>query len=98
MDAIERYVRLCGEVGHLTENLTGTSIVDAYFGPEELDPKNQQSDTDTETLVNEMGFLADLIRDEVDSELRSLYLVGEIEALQILVRWLAGEHFLCRFG
>jgi len=91
MDAIERYVRLCGEVGHLTENLTGTSIVDAYFGPEELDPKNQQSDTDTETLVNEMGFLADLIRDEVDSELRSLYLVGEIEALQILVRWLAGE-------
>jgi hypothetical protein len=91
MDAIERYVRLCGEVGHLTKSLTGTSVVDAYFGPEELAPKNQQSDTDTETLVNEMESLADLIRDEVDSELRSLYLVGEIESLQILVRWLAGE-------
>ncbi len=69
MDAIERYVRLCGEVGHLTERLTGISIVDAYFGPDELAPKNQQCDTDTTTLVNEMESLADLIRDEVDSEL-----------------------------
>ena len=34
---------------------------------------------------------ADLIRDEVDSELRSLYLVGEIESLRVLVRWLAEE-------
>jgi hypothetical protein len=92
MDAIERYVRLCGEVGHLTERLTGISIVDAYFGPDELAPKNQQSDKDPVTLVNEMESLADLIRDEVDSELRSLYLVGEIEALQLLVRWLTGEN------
>ena len=91
MDVIEQYVRLCGEVGHLTESLTGISIVDAYFGPEELAPKNQQSDKDPVTLVNEMESLADLIRDEVDSDLRSLYLVGEIESLQILVRWLAGE-------
>ncbi len=91
MDAIERYVRLCGEVGHFTESLTGISIVDAYFGPDELAPKNQQSDKGPVALVNEMESLADLIRDEVDSELRSLFLVGEIESLQILVRWLAGE-------
>jgi hypothetical protein len=91
MDAIEQYVRLCGKIGHFTESLTGISIVDAYFGPEELAPKNQQSDKDPVALVNEMESLADLIRDEVDSELRSLYLVGEIESLQILVRWLAGE-------
>ena len=90
MDAIERYVRLCGAVGHLTESLTGISIVDAYFGPDELAPKNQESDKDPVTLVNEMESLADLIRDEVDSELRSIYLVGEIKALRLLVRWLAG--------
>ncbi|MGY5861067.1 MAG: hypothetical protein RTU09_01640 [Candidatus Thorarchaeota archaeon] len=91
MDAIEQYVRLCGEIGHFTESLTGTSIVDAYFGPEELAPKNQQSDSEAEILVNKMGSLVDQIRDEVDSELRSIYLVGELEALRILVRWLAGE-------
>ena len=44
MDVSERYVRLCGEVSNFTKAKTGVSFVDAYIGPENLDPDKQSKD------------------------------------------------------
>ena len=30
------YLKLLGHIGTFTRNVTGTSVVDAYFGPENL--------------------------------------------------------------
>jgi len=87
---VESYVRLCGEVGNLSERLTGVSIVDAYYGPEQLTPQKQRSDREPEALLHELDILIDSILDGITSDLRRKYLLGETSSLQAVVRWLGG--------
>ncbi|MGQ4910698.1 MAG: hypothetical protein ACP6KW_00880 [Candidatus Thorarchaeota archaeon] len=87
----EEFVRLCGEVGAFTKSVTGTSIVDAYFGPEEFDPARAQFDGNVLSLVGRLSSVVDRIRDEVSDELRRDYLIGETESLIVVMRWLSGE-------
>jgi hypothetical protein len=85
------FVRLCGEVGNLSKRVTGLSIVDAYYGPEELAPDRQAENRKSETILQDLSVLSDNIKDEIEQPLRSMYLTTEIHSLQSVVRWMTGE-------
>ena len=61
MNPFERYVQLCGEIGHYTECITGANLVDAYTGPDKFSPEGQKRDCDAPTLLHEIGILHDRI-------------------------------------
>ncbi len=94
MNPFERYVQLCGEIGHYTECITGANLVDAYTGPDKFSPEGQKRDCDAPTLLHEIGILHDRISAEVDDELRQQYLLGELDSFWTTVRWLSGEPML----
>ncbi|MGY5863011.1 MAG: hypothetical protein RTV41_00260 [Candidatus Thorarchaeota archaeon] len=88
MNAAERFVKVCGEVGNFTERLTGVSVVDAYTGPEELHPKKQIKDRTPSDIVHEIQQTFDAVRDEIDDTLRFEYMMGELHSLNVVVDWL----------
>lgn len=90
MKVSEEFVKVCGEIGAFTKQKTGISVVDAYFGPEELHPEKQRFDEDVDSLLIRIASLADRIRDEVADELRQEYMIGEITSLRFVVDWLRG--------
>ncbi|MEM4735900.1 MAG: hypothetical protein QXS20_09325 [Candidatus Thorarchaeota archaeon] len=87
----DQYVELCGAVGSLTRQLTGTSIIDAYFGPEHLLHCAYHDAPDPQSLVFKLAELGDRIRADVDSPLRREFLSGEVRSLETLVRWLTSD-------
>jgi len=91
MDVSESYVRLCGEVSHYTKELTGTSLVDAYFGPTHLSPEHQTKNRSPEELVHSINKLIDRIGDEINQQLRIDHLIGECESLGAVIEWLDGK-------
>jgi hypothetical protein len=94
MDPFERYVQLCGEIGHYTECITGANLVDAYTGPPELSPERQKKDCDAKTLLHELGELHDQVSEEVEDDLRQQYLLGELDSFWTTMRWLSGVPLL----
>ncbi|MHA2395146.1 MAG: hypothetical protein ACXAC0_00435 [Candidatus Thorarchaeota archaeon] len=91
MNAAERFVKVCGEIGNYTEKLTGVSVVDAYFGPEEFHPKKRSTEKTEIDLVHEIHQTFDALRDEIDDPLRLDFMMGELHSLNIVVDWLAGK-------
>jgi len=91
MEVDREFVKLCGEVGNLTEAVTGVSIVDAYYGPDDLAPAQQSKDRKPEVLIHELSALSDRIKSEIDQPLRSKYLISEINSLISITRWMSGE-------
>ena len=91
MDIGEKYVRLCGEVSNYTKEITGTSFVDAYFGPEKLAPEHQSSKKRPDDLVTEITELVDSINDETTNSLRAQHLLGECQSMKVVVEWLNGK-------
>lgn len=85
------YVRICGEVSHLTNQKTGTSFVDAYFGPEALNPEYQSTNRSPQELVDEIKELIDSIEQVINNPLRAAHLIGECQSMQIVVEWLDGR-------
>jgi len=91
MKAAERFAKICGEIGNYTEKLTGVSVVDAYTGPKEFDPKKQSKEKSPTDLVHEIHQTFDLVRDEIDDSLRLEYIMGELHSLNVVVDWLSGS-------
>ena len=91
MDVSERYVRLCGEVSNFTMVKTGVSFVDAYIGPENLDPEKQSKDKTPEELVSGIQELMDQVKGDVDIPLRAEHLLGECRSMIVTVDWLSGR-------
>jgi hypothetical protein len=91
MNAAERFVKVCGEIGNYTEKLTGVSVVDAYFGPEDFHPKTMSTKKTEKDLVHEIHQAFDALRDEIDDPLRLDFMMGELHSLNIVVDWLAGK-------
>jgi len=91
MDVSERYVRLCGEVSNFTKAKTGVSFVDAYIGPENLDPEKQSKNRAPEEFVHDIQELVDQVKGDVDTPLRSEHLVGECRSMVVTVEWLNGK-------
>ncbi|MHA2003355.1 MAG: hypothetical protein ACW975_06550 [Candidatus Thorarchaeota archaeon] len=91
MDVGREFTRICGEVGNLSEAVTGISIVDAYYGPPELAPARQAKDRAPEAILHELSEIADLIEDEINQPLRLKYLVTELHSFQSVIKWMTGE-------
>ncbi len=91
MNAAERFVKVCGEIGNFTEKITGVSVVDAYFGPEDIHPKKLSKEKTALDLVHDIHQTFDSLRDEVDDTLRLEYMMGELHSLNVVVDWLAGK-------
>ncbi len=89
----EKFVSLCGQVGHLTESITGVNLVDAYFGPDHLAPQKQPKDRTPADLLHDLDSLREEVDDEVRPTLRCKSLVGEISSLANVVRWLTEPDF-----
>ena len=66
MNAAERFVKICGEIGNYTEKKTGVSVVDAYTGPEEFHPKKQSNEKTPAELVHAIHQTFDKLRDEIE--------------------------------
>ncbi|MFW9959115.1 MAG: hypothetical protein ACFFCT_13675 [Candidatus Odinarchaeota archaeon] len=88
MEVSERYVRLCGEVSNFTKEKTGTSFVDAYFGPEYLDPERQSKEKHPDELVHQIGELVDSVKQDIDSPIRAKHLIGDCLSMKLVVEWL----------
>ena len=91
MNAAERFVKVCGEVGNYTERLTGVSVVDAYTGPDELHPKKQSKDKAPSDIVQDILQTFDAMRDEIEDPLRLEYMMGELHSLNVVIDWLDGK-------
>jgi len=91
MDVSERFVRLCGEVSNFTKAKTGVSFVDAYIGPENLDPDKQSKDKTPEELIHDTEELMDQVRKDIDSPIRVEHLLGECKSMIVTINWLAGK-------
>lgn len=91
MEVSEKFVRLCGEVSNFTKAETGTSFVDAYIGPEHLNPENQAKDRAPDDLVHGIQELVDQAKDVIDSPLRADHLIGECQSMIVTVDWLSGK-------
>lgn len=91
MEVSEKYVRLCGEVSNFTKAKTGTSFVDAYIGPEHLNPDNQAKDKTPDELVHGIRELVDQVKHDIDSPLRAEHLTGECQSMIVTVNWLSGK-------
>ncbi|TFG34175.1 hypothetical protein EU527_04815 [Candidatus Thorarchaeota archaeon] len=91
MDVSEKYVRLCGEVSNFTQEKTGTSFVDAYFGPEPLNPEYQSKEKSPEELVIEIENLIDSVKHEITDPIRGEHLLGECHSMKLVVEWLNGK-------
>jgi len=86
----EDYLKLVGDIGNFAKEVTGVSLIDAYFGPEDLSPAKAKRDSTPEKLLNDIHALMGATR-EIDDELRRIEIKSSLESLEVVVRWLSGE-------
>ncbi|MFQ5833278.1 MAG: hypothetical protein ACE5H4_11280 [Candidatus Thorarchaeota archaeon] len=91
MSVEERFVRFCGELGNFCERVTGTSLIDAYFGPDELVPSRQRKDSMPEALLRELDVIRDLISDQISERIRQDFMLSDIKSLRTTLLWLSGH-------
>ena len=87
----EDYLRLLGQIGNFTKEVTGVSIIDAYFGPENLSPEKAKRRLTPEKLLMNLDVLIGEAR-EIDDELRRIAITSDLESLKVVVKWLSGEN------
>jgi hypothetical protein len=87
----EDYLKLLGQIGNFTKEVTGVSIVDAYFGPKNLSPESTKTRLTPEKLLMNLDTLIGKAR-EIDDELRRIAITSDLESLKVVVKWLSGEN------
>ena len=55
----EDYLKLLVQIGNFTKEVTGVSIVDAYFGPKNLSPEKMKQVLPSEKLLANLERLID---------------------------------------
>lgn len=86
----EEYLKLVGQIGNFTKEVTGVNIVDAYFGPKRFSPEKAKRRLSSESLLTNLDVLIGKAR-EIDDELRRIAITSDLESLKVVVRWLSGE-------
>jgi hypothetical protein len=85
------YLKLVGQIGNLAEAVTGTNIVDAYFGPKDFSPNKEKKRLSPEKLVASLDALVGDAK-EIDDKLRRTVILSDLESLKVAVQWIAGEN------
>ena len=86
----EDYLKLLGQIGNFTKEVTGVNIVDAYFGPRNLSPEKAKRHLTPEKLLMNLDTLIGKAK-EIDDELRRIAITSDLESLKVVVKWLSGE-------
>jgi len=87
----ENYLELLGQIGNFTKEVTGVSIVDAYFGPKNLSPEKAKRRLAPEKLLMNLEISIGKAK-EIDDELRRIAITSDLESLKVVVKWLMGEN------
>jgi len=87
----EDYLKLLGRIGNFTKEVTGVSIIDAYFGPIKLSPEIEKRRLSPDKLLMDLDTLIGKAK-EIDDELKRLALTSDLESLRVVVKWLSGEN------
>lgn len=87
----EDYLKLVSQIGNFTKEITGISVVDAYFGPKNLSPEKTKSRLPPENLLMNLDTLIGKAK-EINDELRRIAITSDLESLKVVVKWLSGEN------
>jgi hypothetical protein len=87
----EDYLKLLGQIGNFTKEVTGVSVIDAYFGPKNLSPEKAKRRLTSEKLLMNLDTLIGKAK-EIDDELRRITVTSDLESLKVVVKWLLGEN------
>jgi hypothetical protein len=85
------YLKLLVQVGNFTKEITGTSIVDAYFGPKNLSPERLKQVLSSEKLLTNLESLIDRAK-EIDDKLKRIFITSDLRSMKVVVRWLSGDN------
>jgi hypothetical protein len=83
----EDYILIAFQVEHFLKQQLGddTIVVDSYFGPPELRPDTLAVDPDS--LLKEISTLQSKVKKYIRENPRRSYLLGQLDALRLLVRY-----------
>jgi hypothetical protein len=87
----EDYLKLLVCIGNFTKEVTGISIVDAYFGPKNLSPERVKQVLPSEKLLMNLERLIDRAK-EMDDKLVRIVTTSDLQSLKVVVRWLSGDN------
>jgi hypothetical protein len=86
----EDHLKLLGQIGNFTKEVTGVNVIDAYFGPENLSSEKVKRRWTPERLLIKLDMLIGKAK-EIDDELRRINVISDLESLKVVVQWLLGE-------
>jgi hypothetical protein len=86
----EDYLKIVGQIGNFTKEVTGMSVIDSYFGPKKFSQEESKMRLNPAKLLMELDELIDRARD-IGDELRRIVVTSDLESLKSVVRWLSGE-------
>jgi hypothetical protein len=87
----EDYLRLLSQIDHFTKQKTGTTLIDAYFGPKNLNPQKTKTHPPLEQLLTNLDRLIERTKDITD-ELRRVAITSDLQSLKTVVKWLSEEN------
>jgi hypothetical protein len=87
----EDYLKLFVQIGNFTKEVTGISIVDAYFGPRKFLPEKMQQVLPSEKLISTVETLICRSK-EIDDKLERIVTLKDLQSLKIVVRWLSEDN------
>jgi len=85
------YLKLLRRIGNFTKEVSGVSIIDAYFGPIKLSPEIEKRHLSPDILLMDLDNLIGKAK-EIDDELKRLAITGDLESLRAVVKWLSVEN------
>jgi hypothetical protein len=87
---IEDYLRLLGQISNFSIKVTGTPVIDAYFGPPNILPDITEKAWTPDKLLAccETQIFE---TKEIEDELKRIAVTSDLESMKVLVAWLSGE-------
>ena len=87
----EDYLKQLIQIDNFIKEKTGTSIIDAYFGPKNLSPKKTKTHLSPENLLANLDTLIEKTK-EIADELRRIATASDLESIKAIIKWLSGEN------
>jgi len=87
----EDYLNLLVQIGNFTKEVTGISIVDAYFGPRKFSPEKVKQVLSSEKLISNLERLIGRAK-EIDDKLERIVTSTDLQSMKVVARWLSGDN------
>jgi len=87
----EDYLKLLIQIGNFTKEVTGISIVDAYFGPRKFLPEKVRQVLSSDKLISNLERLIDRAK-EIEDRLERTVILTDLQSMKIVVKWLSGDN------